>query len=779
MPSPITHAGVRFPGLALLPAGVERYTVQGCGSLCIDLQSADRLEIVDPEGQQVCELLVFDTTGRCDPGFIGASANHHAQGIRRLLQNPSATTLVQELRAKGLQPAQLNVITALGDTHLAGTSTEFIANQQVHCLIAAPGKPMQVDAQNPPTALTIWIHRANVPVEPQRTALPAPLADPVDDFRIERCTARAYLIKAGDYLQVIDVEGRECSDFQCFEARQLESGIETALDATATRTLNAAAYPGPGLFSKFYNHNLQPMVEVIRDTCGRHDSFGLACTAKYYDDAGYPRHINCSDNFNSALAPYGIAPRGGWMAMNLFFNTHFDDTHQMLSDEPWSRPGDYVLMRALQDLVCVSSACPDDIDPANGWNPTDIHIRVYDQKKVFSKAIAYRMTTDAQTQLTKPTAFHSRTSALTRNFTEVNGYWLADHYTHHGVIAEYWACRERVAVADLSSLRKYEVLGPDAERLLQTCVTRNVRKLAIGQVVYTAMCYDTGGMIDDGTVFRLGADNFRWVGGSDESGLWLREQAQRLQLRAWVKTSTEQLCNLQVQGPLSRRILDNIIWTRPDQASIDELQWFRFSIARLGDMNGVPLIVSRTGFTGELGYEIFCHPDDGGEVWDALFAAGTEVNITPLGMHALDMLRIEAGLVLAGHEFDDQTDPFEAGIGFTVPLKSNNEDFIGRDALQHRKVQPQRKLVGLELQGEEIAAHGECVRLGRQQVGIITSGTRSPVLAKNIALCRMAIEHSTPGTQVEVGKLDGHQKRLPATVVRFPFYDPDKTRVRA
>jgi aminomethyltransferase len=159
-------------------------------------------------------------------------------------------------------------------------------------------------------------------------------------------------------------------------------------------------------------------------------------------------------------------------------------------------------------------------------------------------------------------------------------------------------------------------------------------------------------------------------------------------------------------------------------------------------------------------------------------AAGEPHGITPFGLEALDMVRIEAGLVFAGYEFDDQTDPFEAGIGFTVALKSN-EAFSGREALVQRKANPQRRLVGLDLVGNEPAAPGDCVHVGRAQIGTVTSATRSPVLAKNIALARLAVEHAAPGTQVEVGKLDGHQKRLPATVVRFPFYDPDKTRVRA
>jgi aminomethyltransferase len=220
------------------------------------------------------------------------------------------------------------------------------------------------------------------------------------------------------------------------------------------------------------------------------------------------------------------------------------------------------------------------------------------------------------------------------------------------------------------------------------------------------------------------------------------------------------------------------VWTPPARPALEELAWFRFTIGRIGGYDGIPIMVSRTGYTGELGYEIWCHPKDAPAVWDAVTAAGQPHAITPFGLEALDMVRIEAGLIFAGYEFDDQTDPFEAGIGFAVALK-NEEDFIGREALLRRKAHPQRRLVGLELMGNESAAPGDCVHVGRAQVGNITSATRSPFLRKNIAFARLAVEHAEPGTEVEVGKLDGHQKRLPATVVRFPFYDPDKARVRA
>ena len=159
--------------------------------------------------------------------------------------------------------------------------------------------------------------------------------------------------------------------------------------------------------------------------------------------------------------------------------------------------------------------------------------------------------------------------------------------------------------------------------------------------------------------------------------------------------------------------------------------------------------------------------------------AGKNDGLIPAGFAALDKLRIEAGLILFGNEFDGQQDPFEAGVGFTVPLKSKEEDFIGKSVLTERKANPQKKLVGLELIGKEPAGHGDCVHIGRSQVGVITSGCLSTTLNKNIALCRIDSKYSEIGTEVEVGKIDGHQKRISAKIVTYPHFDPKKTRVRA
>ena len=751
----------------------------GGGAIAVPIHAGDRVRVVDVEGMQLCEMVAADAMGAIDASIIGARGDSDAGGLKRVLSgnNESARSVRAGIERRGVDLAAAGAVTLFGGESRPGDTSEFTVSRDGVLIVGAPGGAMAADSQATATPLRLHIWRSHLrPLN--ETMLPEPLAEPLQDIRVNSAKARAYFVRAGEYIQIIDVAGRQCTDFQCFAARKLEKGVEHPLDVTTTRSLMGQSYPHPGLRSKAFDQEMEALVEEVRDTVGRHDAFGLACNARYYDDQGYPGHVNCTDNFNAELAPYGIAARKGWMALNFFYNTRIDDQNVLYFDEPWSRAGDYVLLRALTDLVCVSSACPDDIDPSNGWNPTDIHVRTYSDKQRFSRGVAYRMTPDAEPQLTRETAFHPRFSALTRNYIDYRGYWLPK-FSNAGPVAEYWACRQRAVIMDLSPLRKFEVTGPDAESLLQYTLTRNVRKLTTGQVVYTAMCYEHGGILDDGTLFRLGENNFRWIGGDDYGGIWLRELAGKLGLKAWVRSSTDQLHNVAVQGPKSRDILREVIWAPPAQPALEELGWFRFTIGRIGGFDGVPVVVSRTGYTGELGYEVFCHPKDALTVFDAIWQAGQPHGLMPFGLQALDMVRIEAGLVFAGYEFCDQTDPFEAGIGFTVPLKGKNEDFIGREALLRRSEHPQRKLVGLEMDGDEAVGHSDCVHIGRAQVGVVTSATRSPILQKTIALARLDVAHCELGTEVEVGKLDGHQKRLPARIVRFPHYDPDKTRVRS
>ncbi len=524
------------PGIRTLPPGVERYVVKGGGAVTVRIGEGDTIQVTDIEGLQPCELRALGADGRSDAAILG-------------------------------EPGGDRAIRVFG-AGAAGEKAAFTVRRDALLQLSAPGGVMDAERQDTATDIEIIIRRSNPSLRKNGgEALPAPLADIVQDIRVAASTAQAYVVKAGEFIQIIDVAGRQCTDFQCFSARKLDKGLENALDATITRTLTGRSYPTPGLPSKMFGRDFEPLVEVVQDTVGRHDAFATACNSRYYDDMGYPGHVNCTENFNFVLAPYGVAARKGWEALNFFYNTNIDAHNQLYLDEPWSRPGDYVLLKALTDLVCVSSSCPDDIDAANAWEPSDIHVRTYSPQQKFTRAVAYRMTPDADAQLTRETAFHVRLSALTRNYTEYRGYWLPQRFNNDGPIEEYWACRENVTLTDLSPLRKFEVTGPDAEALLQYCLTRDIRKLSTGQVVYTAMCYENGGMIDDGTVFRLGQNNFRWIGGDDYSGLWLRQQAEKQGYKAWVRSSTDQLHNIAVQGPKSRDLLKEIVWTSPAQPS--------------------------------------------------------------------------------------------------------------------------------------------------------------------------------------------------------------------
>ena len=770
------------PGLSAMPAGHQRYVVVGGGTIVVAIEVGDVVTVTDLEGRQPVEVLAADAEGRIDPKILGCRSRHVGAGILAAMGAPdeSARIVRRGLERRCIDVAKAGAIRVFSEASPAGNRAEFKVARAGTLVVCAPGKPMRLDvmtSQNAPTAIEVRIARA-APATLTSTPLPEPLADPLQDIRVKSATANAYFVKAGEFIQILDVDGRQCTDFQAFDARKVDKGRERPIDPTSTRTMLGLAYPVPGLPSKAFDQDLDPLLEVVRDTCGRHDTFGLACTRRYYEDMGYFGHANCSDNFNGALKPYGVEGRAGWMALNFFFNTGVDANNVIYQDEPWSRPGDYVLLRAMTDLVCVSSACPDDIDAANGWNPTDVHVRTYAATEKISRAVAYRMKPDSEPTLTKDSGFQASFAAHTRKFTEYRGYWLASEFNNGGAIEEYWAARQKAVITDLSPLRKFEVTGPDAEALMQYAVTRDISKLAVGQVVYTAMCYEHGGMLDDGTVFRLGKDNFRWIGGDEFGGEHLRQLCATLGLKAWVRGSTDQLHNVQVQGPNSRAILKDLVWTAAGSTSVAELGWFRFCIGRIGTFKGAPVIVSRTGYTGELGYEVFCHPSDAKTVFDAIWEAGQPHGLKPLGLHALDMLRIEAGLAFAGHEFNDQTDPFEAGIGFTAP-KSKEADFLGKAALVRRRDAAREKLVGLDIGAKDSVGHGDALYAGRARVGVITSAMRSPLLDKTIALARVDVSVAEIGAKLEVGKLDGHQKRYPAVVVRFPHYDPDKTKVRS
>ena len=227
---------------------------------------------------------------------------------------------------------------------------------------------MLVWEQTPPTDVLVFITRARV-LAPGELRLPEPLTAPRLDFTINIASAESFEVAEGEYIQIVDIAGRQCSDFLAFNRRALDNNEVLGIDSTTTRTAHR-----PGLSharASIRNSSTATTIrwsKIVQDTVGRHDTFGLACTRRTYEDMGYSGHANCSDNFNRALHNYGVGSYTGWPAINFFYNTNVGDDNVIWFDEPWSRPGDYVLMRAMTDLVCATSSCPDDIDAANGWS---------------------------------------------------------------------------------------------------------------------------------------------------------------------------------------------------------------------------------------------------------------------------------------------------------------------------------------------------------------------------------------------------------------------------
>lgn len=755
----------------------RHYRIEGQQAIKLALKVGEQLTFTSEDKCQSCECLVFDSDSHIAPRLLTSKPSTQSVLIAQQLAQHSVAsdTLKQQFEHWQIsQEALEQVITILPDDE-----SVMHVKQDMTLIIVAAGESMSVDQQHPATEVTVSIKRDQSSANFHSEYLPEPLAAVKTEFRIAKASARSYDVKAGEWIQIIDVSGKQCSDFIIFDKSALDNGEEQGLDATATRTLMGIKTPVPGLHSRFVDSKMETLVELVQDTVGRHDSFLLACTPKYYDDSGYFGHISCTENFNRVMSAYGVKPRAGWPALNLFFNTYIGECGTVFQDEPWSQAGDYVLFKAHKDLVCASSACPDDIDPANGWNPTEIHVRIYGEEHQFNRAMAHRNSAQELVRMTKQSGFYKPISQLTKQFEEYAGYWVASHFDNWGARAEYAACRERVAVIDLSPMRKFEVVGPDAEALLQYALTADIKKLSIGQIIHSAACYETGGVIDDGTLFRLSEQGFRWICSDPYMGEWLRKVAQDTGFRVAIRNSTDQLHNLAVQGPKSREVLKKLFWTPETQVDLDKLAWFRFSIGRLNTSTGRPFMVSRTGYTGELGYEIWCHPDDAEEIWDAIWQAGQEFEIAPFGFEALEMLRIEAGLTMAGYEFCSQTNPFEGGIGFSVPLATKKEDFIGRTAMENQAIESRRKLRGLVVQKGEVCEAGDVVYDGRSPVGEITSAVYSPLHGGYIALCRLAPAYIEPDLALEVGRLDGLQKRITATVVKLPFYDPKRQRIQS
>jgi len=357
--------------------------------------------------------------------------------------------------------------------------------------------------------------------------------------------------------------------------------------------------------------------------------------------------------------------------------------------------------------------------------------------------------------VSQDSAFHERLAPLTNHFTPVRDLWTPVSFPSTGSLGEYWACRNAVTVQDMSGLRKYDIVGPDAEKLLQLATTRNVAKLAQWRGNYTLMCDLTGAVIDDGTLFCLGENLYRWCCGTEESGRVLSTLAAEHNFHVRVHALENAMPNLAIQGPKSRELLKKIVFTQPNVPNLDQLKWFGATVGRLTDREGAPFMLARSGYTGELGYEIFCTKADALTIWDTVMVAGEELGIVPMGSEALETIRIEAGFAAAGAEFAPGVDAFEAGLGFAVDMKK--ADFTGKAALERNIKDPRQHLKGLLFKGDDVPVHGSPIWAGERQVGVVTSAARSPTLEHAIAIARLSVEHADNGTQLEVGQLDGRK----------------------
>jgi len=388
------------------------------------------------------------------------------------------------------------------------------------------------------------------------------------------------------------------------------------------------------------------------------------------------------------------------------------------------------------------------------------------------------------------TPVHDRTFALCEslNYREWSGYYAVSAYEGHHE-HEYNAIRNAAALIDVSPLFKYLITGADAARFVDRLITRDVSKMSVGQVFYTPWCDERGTVIDDGTVARLGEQTFRWTA-ADPSLRWFRQNAAGLDVT--IDEISEEVAALALQGPTSARVLRTA-----SNADIDSLKYFRVT---QGTIAGVPVEISRTGYTGDLGYEIWIPAADAVRVWDALMEKGRAFDIKPAGMLALDVARVEAGLLLIEVDFfsskkalieSQRYTPYEMGLGRLVSLTKSR--FIGQKALreEHRRGAA-REVVGLEVDWtgvEEIyeklglaptvgaTASRVAVpvyRAGRQ-VGRATTTTWSPVLKKMIALATIDRPHYTRGTtlQMEV-TVEAVRHRVNARVVPTPFFNPPR-----
>lgn len=388
------------------------------------------------------------------------------------------------------------------------------------------------------------------------------------------------------------------------------------------------------------------------------------------------------------------------------------------------------------------------------------------------------------------TAFHERTSALchSMNYREWSGYYTVSVYeVHHE--HEYNAIRNACALIDITPLYKYLITGKDATKLVNRIITRDIHKVKVGQVIYCCWCDEQGKVIDDGTITRLDENVYRWTA-ADPSLRWFSQNG--LNMEVQIEDISEKIAALALQGPTSGKLLKLVA-----EADIANLKYFRMTHGKIA---GVPVDISRTGYTGDLGYEVWVNWNDAVRVWDELMQKGRQFDIHAAGMLALDVARVEAGLLLIEVDYSSSKkalipsqkySPYELGFGKMVHLEKEN--FIGKQALaKDFKNGVARQLVGLEVDWVEVeeehekfgltpAAPSQASRVavpiyaGDKHIGKATTTTFSPLLKKLIALASVNTEHSKPGTKLQMElTIEAQRLKTTATVVPLPFYNPKR-----
>lgn len=320
---------------------------------------------------------------------------------------------------------------------------------------------------------------------------------------------------------------------------------------------------------------------------------------------------------------------------------------------------------------------------------------------------------------------------------------------------EHEAVRTKAGLFDVSHMGEVFITGSDSQAFIQNLVTNDISKLVPGRAMYAAMCYEDGGTVDDLLIYMMGDNHYLLVVNASNIEKDVEWMKQHISGDVQIDNQSDAWGLLALQGPLAQEILQKLTET-----DLSEVKFFRFVE---GQVSGRDVIISRTGYTGEDGFEVYAKNADLAALWEALLETGKPDGLVPAGLGARDTLRFEACLPLYGQELSKDITPLEAGIGFAV--KMTKENFIGKDALEE-KGQP-RKLVGLEMIDKGIPRHGYPVYVGDQLVGEVTTGTQSPTLKKNIGLALLSSEFTELGQEVEV---EMRGKRLRATIVPTPFY---------